>query len=97
MIEDYLGRDDEELLKLKAERRSGRPASTRQTLLEQARATEQGEYASGFWVPDLEDAENLKKLKDWSGQWSGLSTLKFARISKDGVKKESSFPPKGMS
>ncbi|KAH7095181.1 translation machinery-associated protein 16 [Paraphoma chrysanthemicola] len=97
MIEDYLGRDDEEVLKLKAERRPGRPASTRQTLLEQNQATEQGEYASGFWVPDLEDGENLKKLKDWNGQWSGLATLKFARISKEGVKKESSFPPKGMS
>jgi translation machinery-associated protein 16 len=97
MIEDYLGRDDEELLKLKAERRAGRPASTRQILLEQARATEQGEYASGFWVPDLEDVDNLKKLKEWPGKWSGLATLKFARISKEGVKKESSFPPKGMS
>jgi translation machinery-associated protein 16 len=97
MIEDYLGRDDEELLKLKAERRPGRPASTRQTLLEQNQATEQGEYASGFWVPDLEDAENLKKLKEWPGKWSGLATLKFARISKEGVKKESSFPPKGLS
>jgi translation machinery-associated protein 16 len=97
MIEDYLGRDDEELLKLKAERRAGRPASTRQILLEQARATEQGEYASGFWVPDLEDVDNLKTLKEWPGKWSGLATLKFARISKEGVKKESSFPPKGMS
>lgn len=97
MIEDFLGRDDEELLKLKAERRAGRPASTRQTLLEQARAQEQGEYASGFWVPDLEDAANLKKLKEWNGQWSGLAILKFARISKEGFKKESSFPPKGMS
>jgi translation machinery-associated protein 16 len=36
-------------------------------------------------------------LKEWSGQWSGLATLKFARISKTGVRKESSFPPKGMS
>lgn len=97
MIEDYLGRDDEEVLKLKSERRAGRPANTRQTLLEQNQATEQGEYASGFWVPDLENLENLKKLKEWNGQWAGLATLKFARISRDGVKKESSFPPKGLS
>jgi translation machinery-associated protein 16 len=97
MIEDYLGRDDEEVLKLKAERRAGRPANTRQTLLEQNLATEQGEYASGFWVPDLENLENLKKLKEWNGQWAGLATLKFARISREGVKKESSFPPKGLS
>lgn len=97
MIEDYLGRDDEELANLKAARRSGRPPTTRQTLLEQSQATEQNEYAAGFWVPDLEDAENLKKLKEWSGEWSGLATLKYSRISKDGIKRESTFPPKGLS
>ena len=97
MIEDYLGRDDEELAKLKAERRAGRPPNTRQTLLEQARATEQDEYASGFWIPDLEDESNLLKLKQWDGKWAGLATLKFARISKEGFKRISSFPPKGMS
>lgn len=97
MIEDYLGRDDEELAKLKADRRPGRPPMTRQTLLEQNQVVEQGEYASGFWVPDLEDLENLRKLKAWNGQWANLATLKFARISKDGFKRESSFPPKGMS
>lgn len=97
MIEDYLGRDDEELATLKAERRPGRPPNTRETLLKQAQATEQGEYASGFWVPDLDDFDNLKKLKDWNGQWSSLATLKFARIAKDGNKRESSFPPKGLS
>jgi translation machinery-associated protein 16 len=97
MIEDYLGRDDEELAKLKAERRAGRPPATRQTLLELQRSTEQDEYAAGFWVPDIEDVINLRKLKEWNGQWAQLATLKFARISKEGFKKESSFPPKGMS
>jgi translation machinery-associated protein 16 len=97
MIEDYLGRDDEELAKLKAERRAGRPPSTRQTLLEQHQATERDEYAAGFWVPDLEDVANLVRLKEWTGKWAGLATLKFARISKDGFKRDSSFPPKGMS
>jgi translation machinery-associated protein 16 len=97
MIEDYLGRDDEELAKLKAERRPGRPPSTRQNLLEINQKTEQDEYASGFWVPDLEDVINLRKLKEWNGQWAQLATLKFSRISKGGFKKESSFPPKGMS
>lgn len=97
MIEDYLGRDDEELAKLKAERRPGRPPSTRQSLLETSQKTEQNEYASGFWVPDLEDTANLRKLKEWNGTWAQLATLKFCRISKEGHKRESSFPPKGMS
>ncbi|PVH92966.1 hypothetical protein DM02DRAFT_542511 [Periconia macrospinosa] len=97
MIEDYLGRDDDLLASLQSERRAGRPPSTRETQLQQQRATEQAEYASGFWVPDLENEETLKKLKDWDGRWSGLATMGFVRISKEGVKRESCFPPKGLS
>lgn len=97
MVEDYLGRDDDELAKLASERRAGRPPTTRETLLKRTQATEQAEYASGFWVPDLEDADNLRRLKEWKGQWSSLATLTFARIAKDGSKRESSFPPKGLS
>ncbi|KAF2278482.1 uncharacterized protein EI97DRAFT_456872 [Westerdykella ornata] len=96
LIEDFLGRDDEELAKLKAERRPGRPPSTRETQLEQKQAMEQGEYTSGFWMPEL-DKENLKKLKLWSGKWESLPTLRFVRVTKDGRKLESSFPPKGLS
>jgi translation machinery-associated protein 16 len=97
MIEDFLGRDDEELATLQAQRRAGRPPSTRETLLKQNQAMEQGEYAAGFWVPDLENVVNLQKLKDWNGLWPGLATLEFARISKEGFKRDSSFPPKGLS
>lgn len=96
LIEDYLGRDDEELSQLKAQRRPGRPPSTRETLLEHNRATEQAEYVSGFWIPEL-DEENLKRLKLWDGKWASLNTIRFSRITKDGRKLESSFPPKGLS
>ncbi|CAI6338492.1 unnamed protein product [Periconia digitata] len=97
MIEDYLGRDDEVLSTLQSERRSGRPPSTRETLLKQNRVSEEGEYSSGFWVPDLENEDTLMKLKEWDGTWPGLATMKFVRVSRDGVKKESCFPPKGLS
>jgi translation machinery-associated protein 16 len=97
LIEDYLGRDDEELATLKAERRAGRPPSTRETLLSQNREIEQRDYISGFWLPDLEDMDNLKKLKEWNGQWANLNIIKFVRVTKDGSKRESSFPPKGLS
>ncbi|KAF2121816.1 translation machinery-associated protein 16 [Lophiotrema nucula] len=97
LIDGYLQRDNEELAAIQAERRPGRPPSTRETLLKQAQAQEQGEYISGYWVPHLEDAETLKQLKDWSGQWSGLNQLKFIRVTKEGVRKESAFPPKGLS
>jgi translation machinery-associated protein 16 len=97
LIEQYIRRYDEELAALKAERRPGRPPSTREDLLKQKQATEMGEYKSGYWLPDLEDVVNLQVLKEWDGKWTSLHKLKYVRIAADGAKKESMFPPKGMS
>ena len=97
LIEKYIQRDDEELEALKAERRPGRPPSNREVLLKQKQAAEVGEYTSGFWVPALEDAKNIEALKEWDGRWTNLNTLNFIRVAKDGTRKESSFPPKGLS
>lgn len=97
LIAEYLTRYDEELEQLKAERRAGRPPSTRQTLIEQARDLEKKEYESGFWVPNLQDAEVLQKLEKWSGDWLGLATLRFTRVDASGNVKESQFPPRGSS
>ncbi|GIZ48115.1 hypothetical protein CKM354_001118800 [Cercospora kikuchii] len=96
-IAEYLSRHDEELAALKAERRPGRPPSNRQLLLEQAIKSEQQEFESGFWVPDLQDEGTLMKLDAWKGSWLELGVLRFVRVEKDGVVKESSFPPRGAS
>ena len=77
LIGDYLNRNDEEVDLLKAERRPGRPASTRQTLLEDQKKTEQREYDSGFWLPNLQDEETLVKLDKWQGDWIGLGVMRF--------------------
>ncbi|KAI9824366.1 MAG: hypothetical protein M1819_000871 [Sarea resinae] len=97
LIQRYIGRDDEELAKLKKERRPGRPSSAREDVLKLSIATEEREYETGYWVPDMEDADNVDDLKRWTGDWSALNTLKFVRISSTGVKHISSFPPKGES
>lgn len=96
-ISEYLTRNDGELQDLKAERRTGRPPSTRQTLLEEQRRTEEKEYESGFWAPNLQDEETLIKLEGWKGDWVGLGVLRFIRIDKAGIAKESQFPPRGAS
>lgn len=97
LVQDYLARGDQELEQLKAERRTGRPASTRQTLLEQQRKMEEKEFESGFWVPNLQDEETLTKVDGWKGDWVGLGVMRFVRVSSDGMVRESSFPPKGAS
>ena len=51
----YLHRNDEELSKLKKERRPGRPSSTREDMLKQKAEMERKEFETGFsrlpWKP----------------------------------------------
>lgn len=97
LIDSYISRHDDEIDQLRAERRAGRPPSSRQTLLEQQRDSEKSEYESGFWLPNFQDEETLVKLNDWNGEWSGLGVLRFIRVDNQGVAKESQFPPRGAS
>lgn len=97
LIEEYLRRNDDELEDLKLERRPGRPPSSRQNLLEQQVKAEEQEYESGFWIPNLQDEETLVKLDRWKGDWVGLGIMRFVRVSKNGVPKDSQFPPRGAS
>jgi translation machinery-associated protein 16 len=90
-------RDEGEIAQLKSERRKGRPPTRREELLNQRTETEEKEFKTGFWLPELGDADVLHALKHWNRHWAGLSSLKFIRITQEGVKQASSFPPKGMS
>lgn len=92
-----INRDGEELAQLQQERRKGRPPTRREEALKQRTQTEEKEFKTGFWMPDLSDKDVLLALKHWNGEWSGLSPMKFIRLTPDGVKQTSSFPPKGMS
>ncbi|KAJ5115044.1 translation machinery-associated protein 16 [Penicillium alfredii] len=93
----YINRDADEIEQLQKERRKGRPPSRREEALKQRTQTEDKEFNTGFWMPDLGDQDVLTALKIWNGEWSGLSTLKFIRLRKDAGKQTSTFPPKGMS
>lgn len=48
-------------------------------------------------MPDLTQDDVLKALEQWKGDWAGLGAMKFIRLTKDGKKQPSSFPPKGLS
>ena len=97
LIRQFVGRHDEELAQLQAERRPGRPPVNRQTVLDQQIKADRQEHHSGFWVPNFQDEETLLLLETWSGDWAGLSTLRFVRIDEDGNVNESQFPPRGAS
>lgn len=55
------------------------------------------EFKAGFWMPDLTQEDVRTFLMAWNGDWSSLSSMKFIRLSQDGIKHASSFPPKGLS
>jgi translation machinery-associated protein 16 len=90
---EYLTHMDEEINQLQAERRSGRPATTRQQVLELAKDAEKKEYVSGLWVPNLQDEQTLIKLDAWQYDWLSLSNMGFIRIDSEGLVKEAQFPP----
>lgn len=83
--------------KLKAQRRPGRPSSTREDILAHYRDLEEKELGSGFWMPDLRNTETLTMLLDWRGEWSSLGPLQFCRLLRSGDAKPSRFPPNGLS
>ncbi|KAH3678434.1 hypothetical protein WICMUC_001451 [Wickerhamomyces mucosus] len=82
LIESFLSRDDEELDKLKAERRKGRPPTNRQSILENKKKHEFAEYESGYLVPNLNDEKTVENLRAWNRTTGGLNVVKFIHISK---------------
>lgn len=93
----YINRDVPEIEQLQHERRKGRPPAKREEVLLQRTETENKELKTGFWLPDVTQEDVVAALRRWNGDWSSLSTMKFIRITADGGKQASAFPPKGLS
>ncbi|EEH41024.1 hypothetical protein PAAG_03310 [Paracoccidioides lutzii Pb01] len=97
LITRFIGRNQPELDQLAQGRRPGRPPAKREEVLREKMDAESKEFESGFWMPDMGDGENLKKLAAWNGEWSSMSTLGFIRVAREGGRQRSIFPPKGLS
>ncbi|OJJ00052.1 hypothetical protein ASPVEDRAFT_149025 [Aspergillus versicolor CBS 583.65] len=93
----FINRSVPEIEQEQSERRKGRPPSKREEALVQRTEVEDKEFKTGFWMPDLTQEGVVLALSKWNGNWSGLSTMKFIRLTKDGEKQASTFPPKGLS
>ncbi|RCK63855.1 Translation machinery-associated protein 16 [Candida viswanathii] len=83
MIAGFIERDAEELERLRSERRKGRPATNRQTLLEEKVKHEWSVFETGFKVPDLSDPVTVERVREWNGTTGATTNMKFIRISKD--------------
>ena len=93
----YIDRSIPEIHQLQQERRKGRPPTKREEALILRTETERKEFKTGFWAPDLADGPTVKSLAVWNGEWENLAILQFIRLTVNGEKQPSSFPPKGLS
>lgn len=88
LIQQFIDRDNDELEKLKSQRRIGRPASKKQDLLEFRIKQENHYFQTGWKVPDLRDAINVKKFRAWNGGHGGLTSIDFCIIKRDGTSED---------
>ncbi|KAK0530894.1 translation machinery-associated protein 16 [Tilletia horrida] len=79
--ESWLPRHDDELSRLKAMRRPGRPPLKEEITLQHRIEAERAEYAAGLELPDLTSPANLRLLREWRGDPQGLNAFRFVRIS----------------
>ncbi|CAR28602.1 hypothetical protein ZYGR_0S02360 [Zygosaccharomyces rouxii] len=83
-LQEFIQRDNEELEELKKNRRSNRPPSNRQLLLQQKYDREMEEFKKGFLCPDLTDKQNVVTLRNWNGTFGTLNALKTIRVNNEG-------------
>jgi translation machinery-associated protein 16 len=92
---EYVDRNAAELEEVQAARRPGRPADLREVLLREQRDGDEREFEAGYWMPDVTDAVTLEAIKKWNGRWVMLNTIGFIRVTREGERRESGFPPTG--
>ena len=76
-------RDDGELERYERERRPGRPPAPKHTALKNRVEKEIEEFRTGFYMPDLQDWENIENLQHWDGKTGSLALVEFTRVAKD--------------
>ncbi|KAI8916743.1 hypothetical protein PhCBS80983_g04437 [Powellomyces hirtus] len=83
IIQMYIGRHDAEILTIEQSLRKGRPPPGRLELLRILRAKDMQEYNNGIEIPQLTDAKNVTRLKEWEGDYNAMASIKSVIIRKD--------------
>ncbi|KAL7951390.1 translation machinery-associated protein 16 [Trichoderma barbatum] len=96
LIHTYIHQYDEEHDALKKARRAGRPASTKEDLLQMKITTLEEEYTKGFLVPDITSAETVKLLDAWEGSWAYLTSIPWIKVTNTGNVRKSELPSKAL-
>ncbi|KAI5794655.1 translation machinery-associated protein 16 [Pyronema domesticum] len=83
LIDKWVDRNKPELERFESERRPGRPRIPKHQELINAVEAEKNEYVTGFYMPDLQDFDNIISLQRWDGNLGSLAQVKFTRVPKD--------------
>lgn len=68
-------------MELSANRRAGRPPTTREVALREVVQRERRDYEAGIEVPDLLSETNVRLLREWEGDEGALGAFRFVRVS----------------
>ncbi|KAI0272771.1 hypothetical protein BC834DRAFT_949284 [Gloeopeniophorella convolvens] len=80
----WLTRNDTEIEEERAQRRKGRPKSTKELKLEEIKLREAEEYRTGMEVPDLTHPENVALYRKWDQkEVAFVQMLRCVRISSE--------------
>ncbi|KAJ1916510.1 translation machinery-associated protein 16 [Tieghemiomyces parasiticus] len=78
LIMMYIDRNDEEIAKFESERRKDQPLHKSAEAMKFVKKQNQGEYKSGFKLPDLTDAPTVAYMRTWNGDINALHNVRFA-------------------
>lgn len=81
----WIEKDDAELAEIDANRRPGRPLSSKHQLMKEKRKHEQQLFETGIRVPDLTKRETVLHLRNWNGTSGAVSGWSFRVITDKSV------------
>lgn len=82
LVDTYIRRNDEEIARMDAERRPGRPMTNKHQIQVEKRKHDQHIFETGFKIPDLTDVLTTERVKTWNGTSGATSAWKFTLIAK---------------
>ncbi|KAJ3198858.1 hypothetical protein HDU82_000960 [Entophlyctis luteolus] len=80
LIEQYINRNEDEINALKATIRPNRPKPAKLDVYLMVMGKDRQEYEAGFKLPDLCNAANVSKLREWEGDYNGLAAIRMVHI-----------------
>lgn len=81
LVEMHVMRHDDDLEEFRAQRRPGRPMTSKHQILEEKAKHDAHLWETGIKVPNLMDKDTVHALRNWNGTTGGATVFKMVEIS----------------